>query len=640
MKNKINLLFPFLTKSFWFLTILFLEIMFIIIMPVSFSVSSFFHILLFTLLFSSILSLITNLSSERVNMILTKIICFATCFLFALQCVFYKIFKVYFSFYNLGLSDQLTSFLDETVSLIVSHIFYIFLFFLPFILFLMSSRYFKFSRNDSKYRFLYYCIILFTLPIISINIYSSKDKSNDLYDLYFQVNNVSLNIYKLGVMNSYVLDIHRLLFGFSPKTVGTFSSNLLNDHKTYSKNVLDFDFPDTNSSTISMINDYISQDEGTYQNEYTGMFQGYNLIYITAESFSEVGISPHYTPTLYRLTHSGFQFQNFYTPNVLSTIGGEFQSLTGLYPDYSILSQWRSGENYFPFGLAYQFQKMDYRTFAYHNNSYLFQNRYRYMNSQGFDNFLACGNGLEKNINCDVWPQSDLEMFQKTIPDYLSKDNPFMAYYMTVSGHFAYSFDGNYIASKNYDIVKDMNVSDEAKAYVATQIELDRALEYLIKELDDKGVLDRTVIVLMADHYPYELSLSAINELSDYPRNSLEVNHNSVILWNSKMEDVIVSKPCMSSDLLPTVYNLFGIPYDSRLMTGRDILSDSLGIAIMSDYSWISEKGVYDSNTDSFDSHENVSSDYVDSINRMIQGRLTISRFILETDYYKYLFPE
>ena len=49
-------------------------------------------------------------------------------------------------------------------------------------------------------------------------------------------------------------------------------------------------------------------------------------------------LSPELTPTLYKLTHSGFVFNNFYVPYYLSTIGGEFQSLTGLYPDSSILS--------------------------------------------------------------------------------------------------------------------------------------------------------------------------------------------------------------------------------------------------------------------------------------------------------------
>ena len=109
------------------------------------------------------------------------------------------------------------------------------------------------------------------------------------------------------------------------------------------------------------------KDTGTDKNQYTGLFKDYNLIYITAESFSQIAVSEEITPTLYKLTHTGFIFDNYYTPNNLSTIGGEFQSLTGLYPDSSILSKWRTGSNYFPYGLGKVFKDLDYNTFAYHN---------------------------------------------------------------------------------------------------------------------------------------------------------------------------------------------------------------------------------------------------------------------------------
>ena len=39
------------------------------------------------------------------------------------------------------------------------------------------------------------------------------------------------------------------------------------------------------------------------------------------------------------------------------------------------------------------------------------------------------------NINCKSWPQSDIEMIDKTYSDYMASDEPFLAYYMTVSGH-------------------------------------------------------------------------------------------------------------------------------------------------------------------------------------------------------------
>ena len=54
-----------------------------------------------------------------------------------------------------------------------------------------------------------------------------------------------------------------------------------------------------------------------------------------------------------------------------------------------------------------------------------------------------------------------------------------------------------------------------------------------------------------------------------------------------------IDKACMSIDVLPTVYNLFGLNYDSRLLMGRDIFSEEEHIVILSDRSWITDKGKY-----------------------------------------------
>jgi phosphoglycerol transferase MdoB-like AlkP superfamily enzyme len=243
---------------------------------------------------------------------------------------------------------------------------------------------------------------------------------------------------------------------------------------------------------------------------------------------------------------------------------------------------------------------------------------------------------MEKRMNCKAWPQSDLEMMKATMKDYIDSEEPFLAYYMTVSGHFQYNFSDNSMAYKNRKLVNNLNVSTAAKAYVATQIELDRALEYVIKTLEENNKLDNTVIVLLADHYPYKLDLKSINSLSSYQRDNLiEVNHNNLILWNNNETDTHISKPCMSSDVLPTVYNLFGVKYDSRLLTGRDILSTSDGLVIFNNHSWITDKGVYHANTKKFDGDEDT--EYVTNINNLVKNRLSVSKMILKNDYYKYL---
>ena len=170
--------------------------------------------------------------------------------------------------------------------------------------------------------------------------------------------------------------------------------------------------------------------------------------------------------------------------------------------------------------------------------------------------------------------------------------------------------------------------------------EIDRALELLLNKLDEAGKLDNTVIVLLADHYPYNLQLKYINMLSSYERDSLiEANSNNLIIYNSKMKGVNIDKVGMSIDVIPTVYNLFNIDYDSRLIMGKDILSTSEGIAIFKDKSWITSKGTYYASSGRFEAKvDNVDDNYVDTINSIVSNRLAISRMFVENDYYNYLF--
>ena len=626
---------------FFFIVINFLEIMFGLFIFNTIKFSNYLNILFYSVIISILLSIISGIFKDKINTIITSIILFITGVLFCIQLVFYNVFKTFFSFSILGLSDQLNSFMGETFKAIIDNILYIIVFLFPFILYLILRKKINLKRNTQKNYLVYLFMLVISVFGFIIYINSSKGIENGPYYLYHDVNSISLNLEKLGVCNSYGIDIYRAIFGFEENIVETNSNKIIEEPKeeviTYEKNTLDISFDKaTSNNDIKKINDYMKNNPGTDKNEYTGIYNGYNLIYIVAESFSEIAVSEELTPTLYKLTHSGFIFDNYYTPNTLSTIGGEFQALTGLYPDSSILNTWRKGNNYFPYGLGTIFKDLGYKTYAYHNNWYGFQDRHKYLKSQGFTNYIGCYNGMEKRMNCKRWPQSDLEMMKVTMKDYVNNPEPFLAYYMTVSGHFSYNFSDNSMASKNKKYVNNLNLSTSAKAYVATQIELDRALEYVINTLDEAGKLDNTIIVLMADHYPYKLDTKTINTLSSYKRDSVvEVNHNNLILWNNKQEDTHIEKVCMSSDVLPTVYNLFGISYDSRLFTGRDILSTDAGLAIFSNRSWRSDVGTYFTSGSKF-TGENIDG-YVSNMNNVVKNRLNVAKLILKTNYYKYL---
>ena len=260
------------------------------------------------------------------------------------------------------------------------------------------------------------------------------------------------------------------------------------------------------------------------------------------------------------------------------------------------------------------------------------------MHTLGFDNYLGCKNGLEKEMNCS-WLPSDVDLMNVTVPKFVDEEH-FMTYYISVSGHAPYYMtSGNSIAYKNKDLVKDLPYSDKVKAYVATQIEFDRAIENLINQLDAKGKLDDTVIVITGDHYPYTLTNSEVNEISKYERDDVvEVNHSNLIIWNNAMKEPIkIDKVGSQIDVLPTVLNLFGVEYDSRLIIGRDILSDYPGLAIFSNRSWVSDEGTYFASSKKFvpKNGKNVDDEYIKNMNVEVANRFTTSGIIIKNNAYK-----
>ena len=619
-----------------YIVLIFFEAMFALISFDIYSKGEVLSILIYSLFVSFVMTILMTIWSEKVNRIFGYIIYFIFCFWFALETIFKAFLQTFFSLDCFKLSDQAMGFAGETIKVIVGNIHYLILFFLPFILLIIFRKKIDLNIKENK-KYLYSYIILIPLSFLSYRLYINSTKDNkdiSLYDLYYNTNNIPLSIQKMGVLSSTGLDIYRNIFGFEDKVIEVNYEEENNDEDlfVYEKNNLDLDL--SSNKLNKDIKEYIDNNPGTSKNKYTGMFENKNLIFVVAESFSEIGIDKDRTPTLYKLTNNGFIFDNFYVPYYLSTIGGEFQSLTGLYPNYSTLTKWKSGKNSFPYGLATTFKEKGYNTYAYHAHDGYFQNRYKYLKALGFDNFKACNMGL--NINCNMWPESDIEMIKATTNHYINSDKPFMTYYMTVSGHLDYTKEGNSIVSKNWDLVKNLDYSDKAKSYLATQIELDRAMESLLKELENKGILEDTVIVLLADHYPYGLSLEEINELSSYKRDELfEINHNALIIYNSSMKNISITKVGMPIDVLPTIYNLFDIKYDSRLFAGSDLLSNNEGMVILDNLSWITDKGKYNSLNGKYSG--DIDSDYINNINNIIQNKIIFSRNMITYDGYRYI---
>lgn len=637
---KINIFF------IYFITFLFLEIIFRIFCTETMLRLTSIYTVIYSVIISLLLSLLTTLFKSKTSSIITKVIIFLITIWYMTNVIYKLKMSVFFSINSLGLANQLTSFFEDTLYTIGKHTFKLIIMLIPFITTFTINKKIIYIEKNKQNILKYISVFLIMIGIFYSSLFINKNKEYSMYKLYFKISNNSLIAEKSGVLISSTLELKEKIFNFKNKDIVT-TNKIINDKEETKYNVLNINFDKLTENTTNyrkkQMNEYFKNESPTKQNIYTGMYEGKNLILIMAESFNSIAVSKELTPTLYKLTNEGFVFENFYSPVILSTIGGEFQELTGLYPHIKLLGgTWRRGTNYFEYGYGNIFKEYNYKTYAYHNNEYNFQSRNRYLNAIGFDNYIGCGNGLETRMNCKIWPQSDTEMISSTIEDYINNDEPFMTYYVTVSGHMAYNW-GNAMSKKHKDKVENLDYPTEIKAYLATQIELDEALNTLIKKLKKTNKLDDTVIALVGDHYPYDISINNINKLSTYERDSIiEINHSNFILWNNKTKTTKIKKIGSQIDVLPTILNLFGIKYDSRLIIGKDILSDIEGLAIFANGSWISDKGKYYSTTNKFIPNEKMKVDenYVSNMNNIVNNKILMSRYIIEEDYYEFLFNE
>ena len=399
---------------------------------------------------------------------------------------------------------------------------------------------------------------------------------------------------------------------------------------------------------------YIQSQTPVDTNEYTGMFEGYNLIYITAEGFCSYAIDEQLTPTLYRMANSGFVCRNYYTPLwQTSTSDGEYINLTGLIPDRQH-SMRRTSVNVQPFALPAFFAAEGVHSYAYHNNTLSYYSRHLSHPNMGYD-YKACrlgdlneaewGDKVFAMENPGQWPASDYNMMVATVPEYANSER-FHAYYMTVSGHMYYTFKGNAMSSKNRDAVEDLPLSENCKAYIACNIELDKAMENLLEQLEKSGQLERTLICLSTDHYPYGLTDAEYEELAGKDLSAgKDKFRNTLILWNAAMEEpVYIDKACGPMDLMPTLLNLLGFDYDSRMYAGRDILSDSEGMVIFNNRDFVTdslifiEKGditywLQDENGNDIvpDTEKEA---YLASARQEVKDRYDFSAYIIQENYY------
>lgn len=654
-------------RLFIMLSVLYLEIVAKIFTSGRFFDIGLIFMPIFSLLFAALLDTVCSAVSAKKAKIIAIVAFAALLGLFGTQVTYHSFFNKFLVFFTLtaGGAEQLVAdgLLQTTLRVIFNGIPAILLSALPLVaVCVWGNKRIIFRRVKPKTclwqagaALVIYIVTVLILAVTPLDSYQSGAFDPNLTVRYF------------GLIRTELLDLKYNLFGFNQKIdladesgvspTDETSSEPDTPQKTYSPNVMSIDFAALAESetdeTLASMNSYFAGREPTLQNEYTGMYKGYNLILMTAEGFSPYAVRPDLTPTLYKMSQEGFKFTNFYTPIWgVSTSDGEYVVCNGLIPKAGVWSFYRSGNNLVPFCLGNQFKKIGVeKRFAYHANSYNFYHREASHPNMGYT-YKAYGNGLEDVIT-NQWPQSDLELVEASLPDLLSNDGPFIGYYMTVSGHLEYNRLGNSMSNKNWAAVADLDCSETLKAYYACNIELDKALERLLAALEEAGVADKTVIAITPDHYPYGLEKTGNDKyeiwreiLGHDVETEFELYKSNFILYCPGTKDApTIDKYCSAMDILPTLSNLFGLEYDSRLLMGSDILSTAEPLVIFSDRSFITSVGKYNSVTGKFIPHdgqgfatEDEEKEYISGYKKIINNKFQISTKILETDYYRYLF--
>lgn len=402
---------------------------------------------------------------------------------------------------------------------------------------------------------------------------------------------------------------------------------------------------------------YVQSLTPSEKNDMTGLLAGKNLILITAQNFCPQVIDPERTPTLYRLATQGIEFTDYYQPDWGgATATGEFAVLTGLVPAHGVQSIRDTVGKDMRLTLGNQLLALDYHSWAFCDESADTFRRTETHGNLGYEKVQTIGSGLEEHMT-KQHPYSDREMMLAAT-QFLYDWTPCSAYLMMCSGLGAYNRAGNAMAAKHWAEVEELSCSDTVKAYLAANMEVELALRDLVEGLEQLGVADDYVIVLTSSQYPYALEKSEdwgnaedyLAELYGKPvETCFDRDRSTLIIWSGCLEGkgYKVTTPTSSLDIVPTLSNLFGLEYDSRLLVGRDVFSEQEPLVLWPDGSWKTDKYSYNQDTREYFSADGAPCDgtdipyeYVMAQHDAVEAKIRFSDTVLNTDLYRLLLAQ
>ena len=651
--------------AFYFLMITFIDIVLFVItsygaMDIE---KNYLHIFFMNVSLAGILQFLC-VRFDRRGMLISNVVVATILLLSIVEIVIFQTFDAFMPPFGLlkNTTNVATTFTNDLLKIVRSNIIFILFLIAVFIAFVIISKKVLFKKRSRKsfvskdliYRRVNVGILIFSILLFTFSFILS-DRSN----------NFTLNLHKNGLKTALIADMFKKEDSIKLVQEEEVQNevNIEEDEKAkYLKeyNVLDIDFANLDTSEVSNrfkdINMYVDSRRASKKNVYTGLFKGKNLILICAEAFSSRIIDENLTPTLYRLTNNGFKFTDYYVPSWGgSTISGEYAFLNGIIPEYGTESLKDVIGKNMCFTLPRALKREGYNTGAFHSGSAIFYDRDKsHGKNLGFDYYLA--NGTDPDNIVGGWVD-DIGLLSNTIDFYYDK-KPFCMYYMTLSGHAFYNDNNNKKVYKYIDRVKNQfgdKYPDQVNNYFCYQLYLEDALKVLLEKLEKYNLIDDTVICMNSDHYPYGLYNNAFTDNLDYlpilydnpQMDPFDRDKNMPVIWCRTLEDEnfdlpkTIDLPASSLDLVPTLLNLYGLDFDSRLLVGRDVFSDLEAVVPYNNGGYITSEGrKYSSFSRGFHTYsgDKVDEEYVKHLNEVVNNFNTFSKFVVDNDYYNYIF--
>ena len=283
---------------FWFLILVYMEIILRVSCLEQITGMGLIIAISFNLLTACSIKFLTSLFKEKINRVLGGVLLAFITFLYVVQATYQNFFGKFLVLYSIfaGGVMQVTDagMFDATLRAVKNGLPAIILFLLPFIFYcIFGKKFLKMKKGKLLTKMLYplagvvtYCGILLMLFIFPeqkacyLNVFDMDTAVQDLGLVYAEVLDFKYNVLK--VTPPVELDMTQ-----SVEIKDTFEE--METQPEYAPNVMEIDFEtllaQEDDDTIQMLHNYFKNSEPSYQNEYTGMFEGYNLIMITAEGF-------------------------------------------------------------------------------------------------------------------------------------------------------------------------------------------------------------------------------------------------------------------------------------------------------------------------------------------------------------------